>query len=157
MSRKLVITICTSGSFYRKATAIKTKLEAYDYSVIVPATAEKMKKSGDYDISHYKTWFSDAKDYHKKAAYMREHFKEVERGDICLVLNYEKHGVANYIGGNVLMEMALAFYLKKPIYILNEVPKNSPFIEEILGMEPVVLKGKIEKLPKLLKTGFRPQ
>lgn len=79
---------------------------------------------------------------------MRGHFDEVARGDAVLVLNYEKHGVQNYIGGNVLMEMALAFYLKKPIFIINEVPKESAFLEEIIGLGPIVLHGKPEALPK---------
>jgi hypothetical protein len=64
-----------------------------------------------------------------------------------LILNYEKHGQANYIGGNVLMEMALAFYQKKPIFILNEAPEDSTFLEEILGVLPVFLHGKLENLP----------
>lgn len=66
--------------------------------------------------------------------------------DAILVLNYEKHGVQNYIGGNVLMEMALAFYLKKPIYILNEIPEQSNFLEEIIGLNPIVLRGDLKKL-----------
>ena len=105
-----------------------------------------MKKSNNFDVSHYKTWFADADDYHKKAALMRAHFDEVEKGDAILVLNYEKHGVQNYIGGNVLMEMALAFYFHKPIFILNEIPEESAFLEEIIGMGPVVLHGKPENL-----------
>ncbi len=108
-----------------------------------------MQKAGDFDVSHYKTWFADDGDYHKKASLMRTHFDEVVKGDITLVLNYEKYGVTNYIGGNVLMEMALAFYFKKPIYILNEVPDDSPFLEEILGFEPVVLHGKLANIKNL--------
>ena len=66
---------------------------------------------------------------------------------------FEKHGVQNYIGGNVLMEMSLAFWLKKPIYILNELPEESAFEEEIKGMEPVLLHGDVSVLPKLYVTG----
>lgn len=106
-----------------------------------------MKQSGDYDVSHYKTWFGDASDYHKKTALMSGHFAEIEKGDAVLVLNYEKHGVDNYIGGNVLIEMAIAFYLKKTIFILNEIPGESSFLEEIIGLNPIVLHGKAENLP----------
>ena len=62
-------------------------------------------------------------------------------------------GVPNYIGGNVLMEMGLAFHLGIPIVILNHVPEESPFKEEIYGMLPVELKGKLANLPKLKKIG----
>jgi len=146
MLKKKAITICSSANFYRQAVDIQTKLEAKGIKVNMPDTAERMKKSGDFDVEHYKTWFNDNNDYHKKTALMRGHFKKVAEGDAILVLNYEKHGIPNYIGGNVLMEMGLAFYLAKPIYILNEIPQKSIFLEEILGVVPIVLHGKLDEL-----------
>jgi hypothetical protein len=83
---------------------------------------------------------------------MRRHFAEVEKGDAILVLNYEKHGIQNYIGGNVFMEMSLAFWLNKPIFILNEIPDESAFEEETKGMEPIVLHGDVAALPHIYKT-----
>ncbi|MCA9332390.1 hypothetical protein KDA00_00790 [Candidatus Saccharibacteria bacterium] len=141
-----MITICTSASFYKQAVEVEEKLQKLGFGVIIPETARKMKASGDYEVEHYKTWFADPNDYHKKSRLMREHFKEIEKGDSVLVLNYEKHGKQNYIGGNVLMEMALAFWLNKPIYILNEIPEDSPFVEEIKGFEPTVLNGELGKI-----------
>jgi hypothetical protein len=41
------------------------------------------------------------------------------------------------------MEMGLAFYLRKKIYLLNPVP-DTPWKEEVLGMEPVVVSGVLE-------------
>jgi len=146
------ITICSSAAFYLQAIDIQERLEKEGFEVIVPVTAERMKKSGDFDVSHYKTWFADANDYHKKAELMRGHFKEVERGDAILVLNYEKHSVQNYIGGNVLMEMALAFYMNKPIFLMNEVPEESSFTEEIIGLGPIVLHGKLESLVRSMQS-----
>jgi hypothetical protein len=143
-----IITVCSSANFYRQAVDIQAALQKSGYTVVIPATAEKMKASGDYDVSHYKTWFADSNDYPKKAALMRGHFDEIAAGDAILVLNYEKHGVANYIGGNVLMEMGLAFYLNKPIFIINEIPEESSFVEEIKGFMPVVLHGNAEALPR---------
>lgn len=142
----MIVTICSSANFYKDVVDLQTLLEKNGHRAIIPHTAEKMKKSGDYDVSHYKTWFADANDYRKKATLMRGHFAEIEKGDVILILNNEKHGQANYIGGNVLIEMALAFYLKKPIYILNDIPEESPFLEEILGLQPIVLKGDTKKL-----------
>jgi hypothetical protein len=142
-----IITICSSASFYRQAADVQSQLQASGFTAIIPATAERMKKSGDYDVSHYKTWFGDANDYHKKTALMRGHFAEVDKAEAILVLNYEKHGIANYIGGNVLMEMAVAFHQHKPIFVLNEIPDESAFLEEIIGLNPVVLHGDVGKLP----------
>lgn len=146
---KPIITICSSAAFYKQAVEIQEQLNRLGIEVIVPVAATHMKESGDFDVSHYKTWFADADDYYKKSQLMRAHFKEVEKGDAILVLNYEKHGVQNYIGGNVLMEMAIAFWLKKPIFIINEMPEESAFEEEIKGLEPILLHGDAKALPKL--------
>jgi hypothetical protein len=151
MSVKTVITICSSANFYRQAIEIQKQLEEMGFRVIIPATAEKMKKSGNFEVNNYKTWLDEPNDYHIKASLMRGHFKEVEIADAILVLNYEKHGVLNYIGGNVLMEMALAFYLGKPIFIMNGIPKESVFLEEIIGLGPITLNGRVESLPELYK------
>lgn len=146
-----IITICSSANFYKQAVDIQGELQGQGLTVIVPVTAEKMKETGDYDADHYRTWFADPGDYHKKSALIRGHFDKVAEADAILVLNYEKRGVDNYIGGNVLMEMALAFYLKKPIYVMNEIPKTSAFLEEIIGMQPIVMHGQLEKLTKDFK------
>jgi hypothetical protein len=145
------VTICSSANFYQQAVDIQAAIENRGFACIIPQTAEKMKASGDFDVSHYKTWFGDAKDYPKKATLMRDHFNEVYKGDVALVLNFEKHGEANYIGGNVLMEMALAFYFNKPIFIYNEIPERSKFLEEILGMQPTVLHGQLDALYSALE------
>ncbi|HSW37772.1 MAG TPA: hypothetical protein VLG37_05410 [Candidatus Saccharimonadales bacterium] len=147
----MTITICSSANFYKQAIELKEQLESLGYKVIVPATALRMEAADDYDVGHYKTWFGDAGDYHKKTALMSGHFDEVAKGDAILVLNHEKHGKPNYIGGNVLMEMALAFYLNKPIFILNDMPSESAFLEEIIGMNPIPLRGKAADIVKRLK------
>ncbi len=144
------VTICSSANFYRQAVEKQAELEKLGFKILIPATAEKMKQSGDYEVSHYKTWFGDAGDYHKKTALMRGHFEEINKGDAILVLNYEKHGVKNYIGGNVLMEMAIAFFQQKPIFLMNEIPEESNFLEEIIGLNPIVLHGNIN----ILKTHY---
>lgn len=142
-----VITVCSSAAFYRQAADIKDDLSTKGFTVVVPKMAEEMRRTGDFEVSHYKTWFADPNDYHKKSALVRGHFDEVEQGDAVLVLNFEKRGVQNYIGGNVLMEMALAFYLNKPIFILNEIPEESSFLEEIMALQPIVLHGDADALP----------
>ena len=140
------ITICSSVNFYRQVLDIQNQLEKAGFTVLVPSTAKKMKETGDFEASNYKTWFNDKDDYHKKTALMRGHFAEIEKGDAILVVNNDKNGQNNYIGGNVLMEMTIAFYLNKRIYILNDIPEESPYVEEIIGINPVVLKGDLKGL-----------
>lgn len=140
------IVICTSANFYPKAIEAQSLLEKNGYKVVLPKNAQKMKDKPGYVAKDDRTWLTNPEDYYRKAGSMRAHLDEVADGDAVLVLNYEKNGKQNYIGGNVLIEMALAFYQKKPIFILNEAPEDSAYLEEILGMEPVFLHGKLENL-----------
>lgn len=133
------IVICASAAFYKHVNDIAAKLTAAGLDVVVPKTAQRMAETGDYDVSHYKTWFGDADEYVKKADYMRSHFDEITNGDIVLVINDEKHGQPDYIGPNVLLEMGLAWYQNKPIYIFGKLPADSPFEEEIKGFMPIIL------------------
>jgi hypothetical protein len=140
------ITICSSANFYKQVIELQAQLEKLGYRVLVPSTAERMKASGDYEVEHYKTWFKDANDYAKKTELMRGHFDKVAEADAILVVNNEKHGRMNYIGGNVLMEMTLAFYQHKPICLLNDAPEASDFLEEIIGLEPKMLHGDVRQI-----------
>ena len=140
------ITLCSSASFYKQMVEIESQLESLGYKVLMPEVAYKMKQSGDYVVNHYKTWFGNADDYHKKTALIKSHFTEIETSDAVLVLNYEKRGAENYIGGNVLMEMAVAFYLQKPIYLLNDIPKDSAFLEEVIALQSIPLHGNLDLL-----------
>ena len=138
------ITVCTSASFYRQSWKIKERLEKQGFRVSMPHTAKVMRRTGNYQVSHYKVWYKDKNLFKRKALLMARHFREIEKGDAILVLNLNKKGSRGYIGGNVLMEMALAFYLKKLIYIWRTVQESQPFYEEILGMEPIFLNEKVE-------------
>jgi len=121
------IVICSSASFYKQVIGVQKQLKDLGFKVVVPLTANKMVKSNDFKVETYKTWMERPEDYKRKAYLTKKHFKEIEKGDTILVLNYQKNGKNGYIGGAVLMEMALAFYLKKPIYILNQIDDSSKY------------------------------
>ena len=139
------ITICASASFFKKAIELEPELKKLGFKVELPPTALKMKRSNDFNVRHYKTWFKNPDDYKKKGFLLREHFDKVIRSDAVLILNYEKHGIKGYIGGNTLIEMGFAFHYKKPIYILNRISGLS-YKEEILGFQPIFIDGDITKI-----------
>jgi len=148
-SHSPTLVLCTSASFYKKAVGVQVELVQTGFRVVIPAVAEQMKVTGDYDVSHYKTWLADPNDYAKKAQLIHGHFDEIAAGDAVIVLNEKKNGTANYIGGNVLMEIAIAFHLRKPIFVINDLPEGTPYDEELRGLLPVVLHGKLKELPNL--------
>ena len=107
-----------------------------------------MEKANNYDWNFYKKSYLGKDESYGKGLAIKLHFKEIEKGDMLLVVNNKKHSIDGYIGPNVLMEMALAFYLDMPIYVLNPIPSNSPFIEELDAMQPIVLDGDLRKIKK---------
>lgn len=75
----------------------------------------------------------------------RDYFEKIGKSDGILVVNAPKDGVENYIGPNVLIEMAFAYVLDKTIYLLHDKPIGN-VAEEVEAMSPVVLYGDIDSL-----------
>lgn len=68
-----------------------------------------------------------------------ENIRNVENSDCVFILNYTHRGFENYIGGNSFLEIIIAFYLKKPIYLLNPIPEGMTYTEEIKALYPTVV------------------
>lgn len=145
---KKVITICSSASFYKEVVVAEKELIKMGFKVLIPLTANKMKKSGDFRVETYKTWFADKNTYSRKTFLTKHHFNKVIKGDYVLVLNYEKNGKPGYIGGAVLAEMAIGLHFGKKIYILNPIQEDVSYKEEILGMMPTILNGDLKLISK---------
>lgn len=141
-----IIAICSSASFYKQVLEIERELKKLGFKVKTPKTAKIMKKNNNFDVSYYKTWFRNKEDYTKKTKLMVHHFNKIVKSDAILVVNNEKDGIEGYIGGNTLMEMLVAFLNKKKIFILNGISGKLPLSEEIFGMEPIFIKGKLEEI-----------
>ena len=146
MKKKKIITICSSAAFFKQALEVEKELTKMGFVVKIPYTAMKMKKSGNYRVSTYKAWLDDPKQYDRKTWLIKNHLRKVKSGDAVLVLNYEKKGIPGYIGGNTLIEAAIGFDHKKPIYILNPISDDLGFKEEIYGLQPIFLNGDLSNI-----------
>ncbi len=135
-----VITICSSVSFYRDVLVIEGEFKKLGFKAMIPQTANKMKKTGNFSVDAHKTWLKDKRDYKKKTKFMNDHFKKVIEADAILVVNNKKNGIEGYIGGNTLMEMTLAYYFKKKIFIWNEIGSKLSIEEEVRGLNPIFIK-----------------
>lgn len=78
-----------------------------------------------------------------KEGAINDHYEKIDWCDGILVVNYEKRGITGYVGGNTLIEIGVAFYLKKKIYIVNPVSSEISYKQEIMGMKPVMLDGNL--------------
>lgn len=76
----------------------------------------------------------------------KEMWELMQDCDAVLVLNYDKHGVKNYIGGNAFLELGFAYVLNKKIFLLNPIPDIPYYKTEIESMRPVVIENDLDKL-----------
>lgn len=140
----MIITICGSIKFTKEMLEVNDILKQEGHKVLLPEMTERFNK-GEFNLENFKDGRTDAS-FKQKYDLIRKHFKEVGKSDVILVLNYERKGIKNYIGGNTFAEITIAYYLNKPIYILNPIPEELNYAEEIKAMNPIILNGDLTKL-----------
>ena len=72
---------------------------------------------------------------------IREFWNKMQGADAVLVLNYDKNGINNYIGGNTLMEIGFAHVLNQKIFLLNPIPEIFYYKTEIEAVKPTIING----------------
>jgi len=131
-----ILMIC-SKAFYDKIPPIKEKLENMGHTIILPNC---------YDTPETESRFRGTNEHtHWKSEMIKHSAKVISDADGVFVLNYEKNGIENYIGGATFLEMYDAFRLGKQIYMMNDIPKGL-LEDEIIGFNPVILNGDLSKL-----------
>ena len=133
------ILICCSKAFYGKIDGIKSELEEKGHSILLPNSHDNPGR--EYEILN--------KDVEEHAKWKGEMFRlseqKIKEVDALLVLNYEKKGQANYIGGATLLEMYDAFRQGKPIFMMNPAPENM-LKDEVVGLNPILINGDLDKV-----------
>ena len=137
---RMKITICGSVTFVKEMVEVKERLENLGHKVLVPHSAEinQDKKYWNQFKAKNRDNFLDI-----KGERMIGHFNKIKSSDAVLILNYDKNEKKNYIGGNTFIEMAIAFEHGKKIFLINPIPKESPYIDEIESMKPFILNGEL--------------
>lgn len=135
------ITICGSMQFHKQMREVQERLKAMGHKAFVPKSIELMDTQGYVHPTEDEERI-DAKIQHD---FIREHFRKIEQAESILILNYDKKGIKNYIGGNTFLEMGLAFWLGKKVYLLHPIPEMD-YKTEMHAMQPIVLNGDLGKL-----------
>jgi len=132
-------------SFAQEMIDLKKQLEAKRFEV---ATPEKVEDYIDKDLQD-KISGGTLEGAQRKIDndFIRKHYREIEKADAILVINKDKNGIKNYIGGNSFLEIGFAYVLNKKIYLLNNIPEEQKiFYQEVVAMQPIVLNGDINKI-----------
>jgi hypothetical protein len=80
-----------------------------------------------------------------KADMIHQSIETIASVDGVLVINEEKNGIPNYIGGATFLEIYDAFRLGKKIFFLNPLPEGMLY-DELCGFSPVILHGNVSNL-----------
>jgi hypothetical protein len=133
-----IYVIC-SKAFYAYIEEVKEHLEKQGHSITLPncyddlAIEDKYRDLGKKEYAEFKS---------KMFAQSEEIIKVM---DAVLVLNFDKNGIKNYIGGATFLEMYNAFRFNKKIYLYNEIP-DGMLKDEIIGFNPVIINGDLNKI-----------
>jgi len=93
---------------------------------------------------YYKENFGNEKFLKMKPQWTKNHWKEIEKSEAILIMNHEKKGFRGYIGSNTLMELSVALYLGKKIFLLNPIEEGSPHYEELAGIDSTIINGNLD-------------
>jgi len=151
------ITICGSIAFYKEMESARDKLLKLGHEVKIPQLALEVPQEfgggkriylGKYieDNGGIDAFPAGHNVWDLKEGAIKDHYDKIDWADAVLIINHEKRSVEGYVGGNTLIEIGVAFYLKKKIFILNSVSPDLSYKQEIMGMKPVMLNGDLDLL-----------
>ena len=128
--RKIFI-IC-SKAFYGKIEPIERFLKEKGFEIYLPHTYKNPNAENE--------WYAlGEKEHQKMKGLMFKKSRDlIKTMDAVLVLNFEKNGVPNYIGGSTFLEIYEAFMENKDIYLYHDIP-NGLLYDEIHGFAPILI------------------
>ena len=138
------IVICASSTFRKEMVDFRNKLNQMGHQAIIHQIYEELvvgkmpELIGRIEKEHAKV--------KREYGFIKWYYNAIVNSDGILVLNYDKGGIKNYIGGNTLMEIGFAHVNDKKVFLLNPAPEGVSYKEEILAMIGVVLNGDLSRI-----------
>jgi len=133
------IFICCSKYNYNKVPEVRAEIEKRGHVITLPNSynepfkEEEIKKIGKKEHS---VW---------KASMIKKQDEKVAANDAILVLNFDKNGQENYIGGATFLEMFKAWERGKKIFLYNAIPQGI-LSDEINAFSPIIINGNLNKI-----------
>lgn len=131
------IFIICSKAFYDRLGEYKHTLESLGHEVYMPNC---------WDAPNTEDKYRGTPEHHVFKAKMYKQSEEtIKNVDAVLVLNFNKNGQENYIGGATFLEIYDAFRMNKKIYFVNDVPNNM-LKDELIGFNPTIIGKDLTKI-----------
>lgn len=122
-------------NFYPKLIEIQSELVKRGLEVEIPISAKMMIETGSFDPNDFKGKYTN----HEKSNFFRDNMMRMKDCDAIIVINEEKNGISGYVGTSVLMEIGIAFYLNKKIFLWNPLPSDATYKPEIDAFGAIVI------------------
>lgn len=136
------IGIISSMQNIDKMLEIRDKLNNMGHNAFLTNLHKTLIGKNDEDIEKIKIYQKNNRDA------IRVFWKAMQGADAVLVLNLDKSGIKNYIGGNTLMEIGFAHVLNQKIFLYNPIPEIPFYKSEIEAMKPIIINGDLSKIKK---------
>ena len=131
------IMLLCSKAFYGKLLNYQEKLEKLGHKIVMPNC---------WDCPETEAKFRGTKEHAIfKSKMYKQSEEKIKNVDAVLVLNFEKNGMKNYIGGATFLEIYDAFRMGKKIFFENEIPDNM-LRDELIGFSPIIINGDLNKI-----------
>lgn len=134
------IAICASMVFAEKMVQVQGQLEEQGHEAFISQFAEGYL--GKAENQKEQLAIRDKNEHDA----IRKFWEIIKKNDAILVLNYDRKGIKNYIGGNTLMEIGFAHVLNKRIFLMNPIPDIEFYKSEIEAVRPVIIEGDLRKI-----------
>lgn len=134
-----------SMTFAKEMLRTKEELEKLGHEADVP-----------FDVEHHVNDEEAIDDLEKNFQYCKENdviwkgLQQVADADAVLALNLPKNGIPGYIGTSAFMEMGVAHWLRKKIFLLHQPPDHNEYrwAHEANIMCAKVLNGDLAQIPR---------
>ena len=141
------ITICASINFTNEIGQVAEVLKAAGHEIVIPETSgmilrKEVTLGQIVEEKHTGEFVNRVIRQDSIARY----YEKVKDCDAILVLNIDKKGIKNYIGGNTFLEIGFAHVLGKKIYLYNPIPEIEYYKDEIKSMQPVILNRDLKQI-----------
>lgn len=135
--------ISSSMKFAKDIVKLRDELQKMGHDAIIPYGTEPHLTDSSFVEN-----LEDNMKYCIEDDVMMKNFKLIQDQDAILVYNKKRNNINGYIGTSALMEVAIAYYLKKKIFIMYDIPHfdTHRWAHEVTIMQPTFLKGDISKI-----------
>jgi len=135
--------IIGSMAFVKDMVAVQKELQSLGHDVSIPADSDPHLQDADFvDSLTANVAFCIENNT------MKRNFDMVAAHDAVLVLNHRRNDIDGYIGTSALLEMGIAHFHGKKLFLYNAQPDYNlvRWAHEVAIMQPVILDEDLSKI-----------